>query len=264
MAPALLVVLTFLMIPVIDTIAKTFQTGTVFGPYLRLANSNLSRVVLLRTLEISVISTAFCLLIGFPVAYYIAGANRKIRGLLIVASVFPLLTGTIVRSFAWLVILGRNGILNSTLLKLGIIDAPLSLIYTQTSVVIGLVYLFTPLMILSLVGVLEELDKDVLAAAASLGAAPAAVFRQVILPLAVPGLVVGSVLVFTGSFTAYTTPQLLGGNSQMMMSTLLYQRAMIIFDWTSASAIAAVMLVLTISVVMVMNSCARRLNPTTI
>jgi putative spermidine/putrescine transport system permease protein len=116
-------------------------------------------------------------------------------------------------------------------------------------------------MILTCVGVLEGIDEDLLAASASLGATPAATFRQVVFPLAMPGLIVGAVLVFTGSFTSYATPQLLGGERQMMMGTFLYQRAMVVFDWEGASTIAAIMVVVTIASVLAMSRLARRLNP---
>jgi putative spermidine/putrescine transport system permease protein len=180
---------------------------------------------------------------------------------MIIAAVFPLLTGVVVRSFAWLILLGKNGILNSLLLSLGAISEPLSMLYTKGAVIAAMVYLFVPLMILTLAGVLEGIPKDVIEAARSLGATPFAVFRQVILPLAMPGLIVGAVLVFTGSFTSYATPQLLGGESQMMMGTFLYQRAMVTFDWTGASTVAAIMVVVTIAIVVLMTRLARRMNP---
>src|SRR5918998_3108276 len=124
-----------------------------------------------------------------------------------------------------------------------------------------MVYLFVPLMVLSLVGVLENIPKDVLQASSSLGASPLATFWQVLLPLAVPGLIVGAVLVFTGSFTAYATPQLLGGERQTVLATLLHQRAMVSFDWVGASTIAAIMTVITITIVLAMSAFARRINP---
>jgi putative spermidine/putrescine transport system permease protein len=135
------------------------------------------------------------------------------------------------------------------------------MLYTQGAVIVAMVYLFVPLMILTLAGVLESIPDDLIQASASLGAKPVATFMQVIFPLAVPGLIVGAVLVFTGSFTAYATPQLLGGEAQMVMGTLMYQQAMVTFDWVSASTIAAIMVVITIAVVLLMTRIARRLNP---
>jgi putative spermidine/putrescine transport system permease protein len=135
------------------------------------------------------------------------------------------------------------------------------MLYTQGSVIVAMVYLFTPLMILTLVGVLENIPDDLIQASASLGASPGGTFRQVVFPLAVPGLIVGAVLVFTGSFTSYATPQLLGGEKQMVMGTLMYQQAMVNFDWVSASTIATIMVVITIAIVLLMTRVAKRLNP---
>jgi putative spermidine/putrescine transport system permease protein len=261
-APAIVLVLGALIVPVAATIGTTFAAPAGWlAPYQSFFASGFRRAVLWRTLEIALITTAISLVIGFLTAYVVAKAPGRWRSILIIAAVFPLLTGVVVRSFAWMIILGRNGILNDTFIGLGLIAQPLTMLYTQGSVIVAMVYLFTPLMILTLVGVLENIPDDVVQAAASLGASPAATFRQVIFPLAVPGLIVGAVLVFTGSFTAYATPQLLGGERQMVMGTLMYQRAMVAFDWVGASTIAAIMVVITIAIVLLMSRIARRLNP---
>jgi ABC-type spermidine/putrescine transport system, permease component I len=261
-SPATLLVLLGLVAPVAATIYTTFGTpGGPFATYQAFFGSGFRRTVLIRTINVSLIVTAIALVIGFVTAYVVSRAPGWLKSLLIVAAVFPLLTGVVVRSFAWLIILGRNGILNSTLVNLGLIEEPLSMLYTQGAVIVAMVYLFVPLMILTLVGVLEAIPDDLIQASASLGARPSATFTQVILPLAVPGLIVGAVLVFTGSFTSYATPQLLGGEQVMMMGTLMYQQAMVTFDWVSASTIAAIMVVITIAIVLAMTRIARRLNP---
>jgi putative spermidine/putrescine transport system permease protein len=260
--PATLGVALFLGLPVLSTFGTTFGTedGPV-APYADFFSSGFRRTVLWRTFEVAAITTVISALIGFVTAYVVARSPGRIKSILIIAAVFPLLTGVVVRSFAWLVILGRNGILNEMLHRVGAITEPLSMLYTEGAVIVAMVYLFVPLMILTCVGVLEGIDEDVLAASASLGANPAATFWQVVFPLAMPGLIVGSVLVFTGSFTSYATPQLLGGERQMMMGTFLYQRAMVVFDWEGASTIAAIMVVVTIASVLAMSRLARRLNP---
>lgn len=261
-APAVAAVAGILIVPVAAVIATTFMDPRgAFAPYASFFNSGFRTTVLFRTLQIAVLTTAISLVLGFVAAYAVSRAPKRLRSLLIVAAVFPLLTGVVVRAFAWLVILGRNGILNNALLALGLTDEPVAMLYTQGAVIVGMVYLFVPLMILTLVGVLENIPDDLLQASSSLGASPAATFRQVLMPLAVPGLIVGAVLVFTGSFTAYATPQLLGGERQTVLATLLQQRAMVSFDWVGASTIAAVMVVITISVVLAMSRIARRLNP---
>jgi putative spermidine/putrescine transport system permease protein len=261
-APATIAVAVFLVIPVANTILTTFgDPRGVFAPYIAFYNSGFRRTVLYRTVEIALVTTAISLTLGFLTAWVVAKAPGRIKSILIIAAVFPLLTGVVIRSFAWMIILGKNGILNGFLMWTGAIAAPLSMLYTEGAVIVAMVYLFTPLMILTLVGVLEGIPEDLVQASQSLGANPAATFRQVIFPLAVPGLIVGSVLVFTGSFTSYATPQILGGERQMMMGTFLYQRAMVTFDWVGASTIAAVMIVVTFAVVLVMSRVARRLNP---
>ena len=260
--PATLAVALLLVVPVIGTLVTTFiQPQGTFAPYLAFFKSGFRRTVLWRTIEVALITTAFSLVIGFITAYVISRVPGRAKSVMIIAAVFPLLTGVVVRSFAWLIILGKNGILNDFLLWTGVIDEPLAMLYTEGSVIVAMIYLFVPLMILTLVGVLEGIPKDVVEASISLGATPVATFRQVILPLATPGLIVGAVLVFTGSFTSYATPQLLGGEKQMMMGTFLYQRAMVTFDWVGASTIAAIMVVVTITVVMIMGRIARKLNP---
>jgi putative spermidine/putrescine transport system permease protein len=264
-SPATLLVLLGLVAPVAATIYTTFGTpGGPFATYQAFFGSGFRRTVLLRTINVSLIVTAISLLIGFITAYVVSRAPGWLKSVLIIAAVFPLLTGVVVRSFAWLIILGKNGILNSTLINIGIISEPLQMLYTQGSVIVAMVYLFVPLMVLTLVGVLEAVPDDLIQASASLGANSWATFTQVILPLAVPGLIVGAVLVFTGSFTSYATPQLLGGEQVMVMGTLMYQQAMVTFDWVSASTIAAIMVVITIAIVMAMNAAARRLNPMTV
>lgn len=261
-SPATLAVIIFLVLPVLATIITTFLTPAgPFAPYLAFFGSGFRRTVLWRTIQISLITTVIALSVGFVTAYVVSRSPGWLKSILIIAAVFPLLTGVVVRSFAWMIILGKNGILNGFLVGTGLVDQPLTMLYTQGAVIAAMVYLFVPLMVLTLVGVLESIPDDLIQASASLGAKPIATFMQVILPLAVPGLIVGAVLVFTGSFTAYATPQLLGGESQMVMGTLMYQQAMVTFDWVSASTIAAIMVVITIAIVLLMTRMAKRLNP---
>ncbi len=260
--PATFLVVLCLVLPVTATIAATF--GSAKGPwalYQAFFESGFRQRVLWRTLEIALITTVVSVVIGFFTAYVVSRAPPRWRSVLIILAVFPLLTGVVVRSFAWLIVLGRNGIANNFFVWLGLEGAPYPMLYTQGSVIIAMIYLFVPLMVLTLVGVLENIPDDVIEAAASLGATQSAIFRQIIFPLAVPGLIVGAVLVFTGSFTSYATPQLLGGDRQMTMGTLLHQRAMVAFDWDGAATVAAIMVVVTLAIVLAMTRIARRLNP---
>ena len=261
-SPATLAVSLFLIIPVAATISVTFTSpGGPIAPYVDFFSSGFQRTVLWRTFEVAAITTIISLILGLLTAYVVSRSPPWMKSVLIVLAVFPLLTGVVVRSFAWLIILGRNGVLNNTLEWLGVIERPIALLYTQTSVVIAMIYIFIPLMVLVLIGVLENIPDDLLQASASLVASPTATFMQITLPLATPGLIVGAVVVFTGSFTSYATPHLLGGTRQMMMGTFLQQRALVSFDWVSASTVAAIMVVVIVTTVLVMTRIAKRLNP---
>lgn len=260
--PGLTLIIVFLFIPLIYTIGSTFigEKGYTFARYIEFLKDGYYLKIFNRTLRIALITSFVCMILGMPVAYYISRTKKSVRGIFIACTVFPLLTNSVVRSFAWMTILGSNGVINKLLMNLNIIDKPLKLLYTEFAIIIGTVYLFLPLMVVSLVGVMENIENDLLEAAESLGANRITAFFKVVFPLSVPGLIVGSVLVFTGAFTAYTTPQLLGGNTNIVLSTLVYQRAMTLGDWTGASVVATVMIVTTLTVIGVINKLASRLN----
>lgn len=260
--PGIVLLCFFLVLPLISSLLPTVFPESSFSLqlYIDFFKDSYFMAVLGRTLSISLIVTIFCAVLGLPAAYVISGVSKKWRGILIALTLFPLLTNSVIRSFAWITILGKNGVINNLLMMFGVINEPLSLLYTDFSITIGSVYLFLPTMIMTLVGVLENIDDDLLEAAATLGLSPLKGFFKIILPLSLPGMIVGSILVFTGTLTAYTTPQLLGGNKKMMLATLLYQRATTLGDWTSASVIALVMIVITFAVMKVLNLLAKSMD----
>ncbi len=262
LVPGLSIIILFLFIPLIYTIGATFieNSGLSFDQYISFFKDEYYLNIFNRTLKIALITSIVSMILGMPVAYYISRTNKNIRGILIACSVFPLLTNSVVRSFAWMTILGKNGIINKILMNLHIIDTPLKILYTELAIVIGTVYLFLPLMIVSLVGVMENIENDLLEAAESLGANRITTFFKIVFPLSIPGLIVGSVLVFTGALTAYTTPQLLGGNTNMVLSTLVYQKAMTLGDWTSASVVATIMIITTLTIIFIINKFANKLD----
>jgi putative spermidine/putrescine transport system permease protein len=218
------------------------------------------RKIFIRTVRIAMITTAVCMVGGIPTAYFISRCNKKWRGLLLAASIFPMMTNSVIRSFAWINILGSNGVVNKLLQALNLIEKPMKLLYTDFSIIIGSVYLFLPLMIVTVTGVMENIDDDMMEAAESLGANRISAFMKVIFPMSLPGIIVGGILVFTGTLTAYTTPQLLGGNSNMVLATLIYQRAMSVGDWTGASVVALIMILVTLIVIKAFNALAARLD----
>ena len=260
--PGIVLLCFFLVLPLISSLLPTVFPESSFSLqlYIDFFKDSYFMSVLGRTLSISLIVTIFCAVLGLPAAYVISGVSKKWRGILIALTLFPLLTNSVIRSFAWITILGKNGVINNLLMMFGVIHEPMSLLYTDFSIIIGSVYLFLPTMIMTLVGVLENIDDDLLEAAATLGLSPLKGFFKIILPLSLPGMIVGSILVFTGTLTAYTTPQLLGGNKKMMLATLLYQRATTLGDWTSASVIALVMIVITFAVMKALNLLAKSMD----
>lgn len=260
--PGLSILILFLFIPLMHTIGATFigEGGFNFDQYISFFKDEYYIQIFKRTLKISLITSIVSVILGMPVAYYISRSNKNIRGIMIACTVFPLLTNSVVRSFAWMNILGKNGVVNTMLMNMNIISKPLNILYTEFAIIIGTVYLFLPLMIVSLVGVMENIEDDLLEAAESLGASRLIAFFKIVFPLSVPGLIVGSVLVFTGSLTAYTTPQLLGGNTNMVLSTLVYQKAMTLGDWTGASVVATIMIITTLTVIFTINKLSSKLD----
>lgn len=261
LAPGLIILLLCLGLPLISVLAPTFTAGQYpLSAYVEFFQDEYYRKILFRTLKIAVITTGICMAGGIPTAYFISRCDKKWRGLLLAASIFPMMTNSVIRSFAWINILGSNGIINRILLALNVADNPMKLLYTDFAIIIGSVYLFLPLMIVTVTGVMENIDDDMMEAAQSLGAGRFEAFMKVIFPMSLPGIIVGGILVFTGTLTAYTTPQLLGGNSNMVLATLIYQRAMSVGDWNGASAVALIMIVITLIVIRGFNALAARLD----
>ena len=261
LAPGLIILLLCLGLPLISVLAPTFTAGQYpLSAYVEFFQDEYYRKILFRTLKIAVITTGICMAGGIPTAYFISRCDKKWRGLLLAASIFPMMTNSVIRSFAWINILGSNGIINRILLALNVADKPMKLLYTDFAIIIGSVYLFLPLMIVTVTGVMENIDDDMMEAAQSLGAGRFEAFMKVIFPMSLPVIIVGGILVFTGTLTAYTTPQLLGGNSNMVLATLIYQRAMSVGDWNGASAVALIMIVITLIVIRGFNALAARLD----
>lgn len=262
MLPCAAFITLFLLIPMFATFLSTV-TGTgafsLDGYWQTLADTYFQQVFW-RTIRLSLITVAICILLGFPAAYYVARVAKK-KSLFIAMTLFPLMTSPVVRSFSWMVLLGKKGTANTLLQSLGIISSPVSMLYNEFSIVVGLVQLFLPLMIISTVGVMENIDEDLMLASNSLGASRTTSFWRNMFPLSVPGLITGSVLVFCGSLTAYTTPQLLGGSDTRMLATLIYQDGLSLNDWTAASVVAIIMIVIAVIATLLIGKLARKVNP---
>ncbi len=216
-------------------------------PYFDFFSSELNRTVFIRTLKLGFLVTAVSAIVGYAAAYSIVSLPPTSRGRMIGLVILPLMISPVARTYAWIVILGRTGIVNKALTGIGLSDEPIRFLFTETAVFIGLLQLFLPLMIVSLTSALENMPKDAVPAARVLGANWFQVFWKVILPLTREGLVIGGTLVFTGSLTAFITPAILGGSKVLMLETLLYQQVTVANDFVSASIIAMILMVMSFS-----------------
>lgn len=198
--------------------------------------------VLLQTIEVSVVATAICIIIGYPTAYLIVAASKRLRIALIVLVIIPWLSSGLVRTYAWIVLLGDHGLINNLLLDLGLISSPLPLIYNRMAIYIGMVHIMLPVMILPLLSVMLSVDKSLMAAARSMGARPFTAFWRVFFPLSLPGVRSGSLLVFVLCLGFYITPQALGGLHDAMLSTFIAAQVENSFDLGSIAATAFILL----------------------
>ena len=248
--PSVLFLLIGFIYPVGTFLLESFKVGSNIGlsNYQTFLTDELNLEVYWRTVRIALLVTLVSAVVSYPAALAIMQLGAKYRGLLTGLIILPLMISPVARSFAWLVVLGREGLLNKTLVGSGLLTESIPILYTESAVFIGLLQLMLPLMLLSLTSALENLPKDVQAAAKSLGANGWQVFWRVILPLTRDGLAIGGTLVFTGCITAYVTPALLGGPRVTMLATLLYQKASVTVDEAATTVISVVMLLTTLAV----------------
>ena len=212
--------------------------------YLFLLEDNLYWVSYLRSIKVALISTICCLLLGYPMAYYIAQSAPTKRNVLLMLIILPFWTSFLLRVYAWMGILSTNGIINSVFLWIGVIDEPIQMLYTNFAVYLGIVYTYLPFMILPLYANLERLDLNLHDAAADLGGKPLQVFWDITLPVSLPGVIAGSLLVFIPAMGEFVIPALLGGLDSLMIGRTLYDEFFVNRDWPLASAVASILLLI--------------------
>jgi putative spermidine/putrescine transport system permease protein len=217
-------------------------TPVWFGPYRQFFTGTFYIGTLGLTMRIAAIVTVISVIVGYPVAYYINAAGQREKVYLTLLVLSPLMISLVVRSFGWVVLLSRNGAVNSLLKLLGLTDHPLRLMYTEWTAIAGLTHVFVPFMILSIMVTLQDIDPILLRAATSLGAPPARSFLTVILPLSIPGILAGSVIVFTLTASSFVTPAILGGSRLKLAASLAYDQALFTLNWPFAAAISAILL----------------------
>jgi putative spermidine/putrescine transport system permease protein len=200
--------------------------------------------ILLNTFWLGAIVVISCLVIGYPVSYFLARTRSRWRGFLLFMVVAPLLVSAVVRNIGWFPILSNSGLVNWLLLKFGLVSQPIPLISNFTGVVIGLVHALLPFMILTLTTVIQRIEPELEEASASLGAGPVRTFFEVMLPLSLPGMIGGSLLVFTMTIAAYTTPVIMGGNRVLVMATFIGQQFRTVLDYALGATAAAVLMLL--------------------
>ena len=250
MAPLVLFLLVFYALPLFSMLSRSVVSdqGPTFAVFTNLfVDSSFWRVLGISA-TVGLVTTVLCLLLAYPLAYFMARLEQGTANILFVLVLVPFWTSILVRTYAWMVLLGRRGLINDALMGLGAIERPLQLLNSRTAVYIAMVHVLLPFMVLPLYSALRSLDWRLVMAARSLGAGSAATFLKIILPLSMPGVATGCLLVFTLAIGFYITPALLGGPSDMMISMLIETKIRQ-FDWPTAAAMAVVLLACVLAVV---------------
>ncbi|WP_300583035.1 ABC transporter permease [Marivita sp.] len=251
--PAFVIVGLLAVVPAVVMLASAFTSPDVEGLTLvnfeRLWNSKLAFQAFWRTIRVAIVVTAITVILGYPLAIGFLRASPRMQPVLLTMLVFPLMVSVVVRAYGWIVVLSPSGIFNQVLLGLGIISSPLELLYSETAVIIGESQLLLPYMVLSLMASLQKADRNLEEASMSLGANPVTTFVRVVIPISVPGLLTGILLVFALALTAFAIPLLLGGGRAPLLTTLIYTFAFTTFDWSAAAAVGVVLVILALSFV---------------
>jgi len=266
--PALLLFVVFFVAPFGAMALLSFLSGNpttnpnVFFTtrhYERLVGDTLYFEALVATLRIGAITTLVSLLVGYPLAHWMARIqSRTGHALLLMAVIAPMLTGIVVRTFAWMTLLQDRGVINVTLMSWGLTDHPLKLMYNEFGTVVALVHIYVPFMVLTLTGVIGRIDERLEQAARNLGANRFRAFMEVTLPLSLPGIMAGSLLVFALSISAYVTPFLMGGTDVLTLPMLIYQQVGASFNLGFAGALGVVLLAVSLVIIIAYNNVLGR------
>ncbi len=252
----------FFLAPLVLLVVISFYTdpqlsGFGLNQYQTIATDGFSLKVLADTLWLGVQVTLLCLLLGYALSWSYVRSPATLQKVLMLIIVMPLLTSVVVRTFAWVVILGRQGIVNSALLDLGWIEGPLKLLYTRGGLIVALANVQLPLMALPLITALQKLDPNLEDASAALGASAFRTFFRITLPLTLPGIVAGCLLTFAATITAFISQSLIGGGQMLFMPMYIYQQASTLQNWPFAAAISLVFLVAVLACVALFNQLGR-------
>lgn len=234
------------------------MTGTLgLGQYAAFLTDGLNLAVLRDTLLVGAKATLLCLLFGYPLAWLCTRVSARWQAVLIFLVVLPIVTSVVVRTFAWIVILGRHGIVNEAILALGLSAQPLKLLFSETGVVIVLAQVQMPLMVLPLITTLQRIDPNLESASQALGAGAWRTFFRVTLPLSLPGIIAGTILTYTACVTAFVTQSLIGGSRLLFMPMMIFQQAMDLQNWPFAAAVSVIFMISVLLIVAMLVALSR-------
>jgi len=267
LAPALLLLLAVFVLPVGMMVPMSVRPyvplvgitdGFTVRYYTRLLTDSYYLEIIGRTLALGFTVTLSTLVIGYPVAFFLARTPSRWRNWLTILVVFPLMLNLVVRTFGWIALLAQNGLVNQALHALGVVDSPVKLLFNFAGLLIAMTHIFLPFMVLVLIGAIQNIPRDVEDAARVLGASWGSTFCRVTLPLSTPGILSGSILVFVLSISALVTPRLLGGPTYQVMSTLIYDEFLQRLNWPAGSAQALLLTIMVLALVYLSGRLARR------
>lgn len=267
LAPALLLLLVAFVVPVGMMVPMSFRPyvplvgitdGFTVRYYTKLLTDSYYLEIIGRTLALGFTVTLATLVIGYPVALFLARTPSRWRSWLTILVVFPLMLNLVVRTFGWIALLAQNGLVNQALRALGVVDAPVKLLFNFAGLLIAMTHIFLPFMVLVLIGAIQNIPRDVEDAARVLGASWAGTFCRVTLPLSAPGILSGSILVFVLTISALVTPRLLGGPTYQVMATLIYDEFLQRLNWPAGSAQALLLTLMVLALVYLSGRLARR------
>lgn len=253
-SPALLLVLVILVIPVGWLFYVSFLGGNgqfSLENYQRMVERSSYMRIFRTTFEVSLVTTGLCILIGYPLAYFLSQIPPRIANLCMITVLLPFWTSLLVRTYAWLVLLQKQGLINEWAIALGLWDEPIKMVHNMTGTLIGMVHIMLPFLILPVYGSMKAVDRDYVKAAANLGASPRRAFWDVFFPLTMPGLFAGTLMVFILCLGFFVTPAVLGGGKVIMVSMKIVSNIELFVSWGAASALGVVLLALTFAILWV-------------
>jgi len=242
-------VVLFLFVPLIITVVLSLSGAS----YYHIVTTELYRDILLRSLRVAVQVCAFSLVLGYPVAYYLAKLTSIRRETVVVLLLFPLFVSFLIRTYSWFYVLGSKGLVNYLLLGIGLINSPVKFLFTEAAIVLGLVNWTLPFMILPIYSSVEKIDNNLIEMSKNLGANDVSTFREVTFPLSLPGVASGVMLTFITSFGAYITPAILGGPQQAMIANMVSMLFLTMLNWPLGTAMSVILVIVTLGIVYVYN-----------